>query len=162
MCYPEVPKITPFLEKGALFAEYYKGQLLPTECWFLLDYSLHAQFLLYFTSVLLLIMWSQSASIAWTVTSTAAFYHCWSYTEHSDIWIRYVYIFDINVVCPYEICKFMWFLIWYYVLHMFNSANSTLGYENWYCFISIKFDFQKKRIIGRSFVADVTKFLWLY
>ena len=41
--------------------------------------------LLYFTSVLLWIMLSQPASNAWTVTSTAAFYHCWSYTDHSDL-----------------------------------------------------------------------------
>ena len=34
--------------------------------------------LLYFTSVLLLIMRSQPSLIAWTVTSTAAFYLCWS------------------------------------------------------------------------------------
>ena len=43
-------------------------------------------FLLYFTSDLLLIMRSQPASIERTVTSTtAAFSHCWSYTEHSDL-----------------------------------------------------------------------------
>ena len=47
-------------------------------------------FLLYFTSVLLLKMWSQPASIAWTVTTTATFYYCWNYTEHSDFWIRCV------------------------------------------------------------------------
>ena len=46
--------------------------------------------LLYFTSVLLLIMRSQPSSIAWTVTSTAAFCLCWSYKEHSDLWIRCV------------------------------------------------------------------------
>ena len=44
-------------------------------------------FLLYFTSVLLLIMRSQPVSIVWSVTSTATFYHCWSYTDHSDLWI---------------------------------------------------------------------------
>ena len=27
---------------------------------------------------------------------------------------------------------------------MFDFANSTLGYENLYCFISIKFDIEKK------------------
>ena len=36
------------------------------------------------------IIQSQPASIAWTVTSTAAFYHCWKYTEHSGLWIRCV------------------------------------------------------------------------
>ena len=46
--------------------------------------------LLYFTSVLLLIVQSQPFSFAWTVTSTAAIYHCWSYMEHSDLWIRCV------------------------------------------------------------------------
>ena len=44
--------------------------------------------LLYFASVLLLTMRSQPASITWT--STAAFYHCWSYREHSVFWIRCV------------------------------------------------------------------------
>ena len=44
----------------------------------------------YFASVLLFIMWRQPSSIAWTVTSTAAFYHCSSYMEHSDLWIRCV------------------------------------------------------------------------
>ena len=42
-------------------------------------------FLIYFTSLCLLIMQSQPALIAWTVTSTAAFYHCWSCTEHFDL-----------------------------------------------------------------------------
>ena len=48
--------------------------------------------LLYFISVLLLIMRSQAASIAiaWTVTSTGAFCHCWSYMKHSDLWITCV------------------------------------------------------------------------
>ena len=36
------------------------------------------------------IIQSEPASIAWTVTSTAAFYHCWKYTEHSGLWIRCV------------------------------------------------------------------------
>ena len=27
---------------------------------------------------------------------------------------------------------------------MFNFANSTVGYENWYCFTPIKFDFEEK------------------
>ena len=47
-------------------------------------------FILYFTLVLLLIMRSQPASTEWTITSTAAFSYCWSYTEHSDVWLRYV------------------------------------------------------------------------
>ena len=60
-------------------------------------------FLLYFTLVLLLIMRSQPASIAWTVISTAAFSHCWSYTEHSHLlWIR-CDIFYFNIVCPDDI-----------------------------------------------------------
>ena len=46
--------------------------------------------LLYLTSVLLLKMRSQPASITWTVKSTASFYHCWSYMEHSVLWIRCV------------------------------------------------------------------------
>ena len=62
---------------------------------------------LFFTSVLLLIKRSQPFSIAWILMSTAAFYYCWSYMEHSAL-----YIFDINIVQPYEICEFIWFLIW--------------------------------------------------
>ena len=117
-------------------------------------------FLLYFTSVLVLIMRSQPASITWTVKSTAAFYHCWSYTEHYDSWISALSIFDINIVCLYEIWEFTWFLIWYYTLRMLNFASSTLGYEICYCFISIKFDFERKWIICRHFIAGVRKFLW--
>ena len=45
---------------------------------------------LYFNSVFLLIMWSQPASMAWTVTSAAAFYCYWSYREHSVLLIRCV------------------------------------------------------------------------
>ena len=68
--------------------------------------------LLYFTPVLLLIMWSQPASIAWTVTSTTAFYHWWN-TQNILIYeLDVLYIFYINIVCPYEICEFIWFLIW--------------------------------------------------
>ena len=47
-------------------------------------------FLLHFASVSLLIMRMQPALIAWTVTSTATFYHCLSYTDHSVLWIRCV------------------------------------------------------------------------
>ena len=61
----------------------------------------------FLTSVLLLIMRSQPTSIAWTGTSTAAIYNCWSYIEHSVL-----YIFDTKIVWPYEICEFIWFLIW--------------------------------------------------
>ena len=43
-------------------------------------------------------------------------------------------------------------------LRMLNFFNSTLGYENWYCFISMKFGAEKKWIICRNFVAGVTKF----
>ena len=52
---------------------------------------------------IILIWWSQRficfffiliqfcyASIEWTETSTAVFYHCWSYRGHSDLWIRCV------------------------------------------------------------------------
>ena len=45
---------------------------------------------LYFTSVLWLIIRRQPASNAWTVTSTTAFYHCWSYTEYSNLWSKCV------------------------------------------------------------------------
>ena len=40
-------------------------------------------------------MRSQPASIVWRVTSTAAFYHCWSYSE-----IDVLCIFDTNIVSP--------------------------------------------------------------
>ena len=43
-------------------------------------------------------------------------------------------------------------------LCMLNFGNSTVGYENWYYFISIKFGVEKKRIICWSFVAGVTRF----
>ena len=36
------------------------------------------------------------------------------------------------------------------------KLNETVGYENRYCFISIKFDFEKMWIICRNFVAGVT------
>ena len=44
-------------------------------------------------------------------------------------------------------------------LRMLNFANSTVGYENWYCFVSIKFDVERKRIISRNFASGVTKFM---
>ena len=46
-----------------------------------------------------------------TVTSTAAFYHCWNYAEHSHLLWNRCDIFCINIVCPYEIYEFIWFLI---------------------------------------------------
>ena len=45
--------------------------------------------LLYFTPVLLLKR-SQPSSTVSTGTSTAAFYHCWSYAKYSGLWIRFV------------------------------------------------------------------------
>ena len=33
----------------------------------------------------------------------------------------------------------------YVTSHMLNFDNSTMGYENGYCFIPIKFDIEKKR-----------------
>ena len=39
-------------------------------------------FLIYFTSVLLSMMRSQSVSMAWTVTCVSAFYHSWRYKKH--------------------------------------------------------------------------------
>ena len=68
-------------------------------------------FPLYSTSVLLLKQ-SQPSSTAWAVTSTAAFCHCWGYTKHSDLWIRFVVYVWYKHSFPYEICKFIWFLIW--------------------------------------------------
>ena len=100
--------------------------------------------LLYFTSVLLLIMWSQSASIAWTVTSAAAFYHCWSYKEHSVL-----YIFDIGIVCPYEMCEFIWFSIW---------STSAINLHA-YLILLIQLWAMKT---CRNFVAGVAKYLLIY
>ena len=54
--------------------------------------------ILYFTSVLLLIMRSQPSLIAWTVTSTAAFYLCWSTQNILVYELGAFYIFDINIV----------------------------------------------------------------
>ena len=97
------------------------GELVYVYSTFLVITKVYIFFLLYFTSVLLLIMRSHSASIAWTATSTAAFYHYWSYTEHgSDLSIRCVVyvlykhnlylwnmriclIFDINVNDAYSL-----------------------------------------------------------
>ena len=45
------------------------------------------------------------------------------------------------------------------MLSILNFADSTVGYENWYCFISFKFGVEKKWIICRNVVARVTKFL---
>ena len=44
-------------------------------------------------------------------------------------------------------------------LDMFNFTNSTVVYKNLYCFISIKFGVEKKRIICRNFAVGVIKFL---
>ena len=112
----------------------------------------------FFTSVLSLIMRSQPASIAWTGTSTAAYYHCWSYMEHSVL-----YIFGINIVWSYEICEFIWFLT-STISNLYTCLVLLIqmGYENWYCFISIKFGPAKKWIICRNFVAGVATFLWVY
>ena len=64
----------------------------------------YTSLLLSFTLVLLSIMRSQPTSIAWTVTSTASFCHCWSYTEYCVFnELDVLYIFDINKVCPPEI-----------------------------------------------------------
>ena len=66
--------------------------------------------LLYVTSVLLLKR-SQPSSIVWTVTSTAAFYHCWSFTKHSDLWIRFAayiwYQFDIFITIYANLFDFL-------------------------------------------------------
>ena len=66
----------------------------------------------FFMLLQLLIMQSQPASTAWTVTSTAAFYHCGN-TQNILIYeLDVLHIFYVNIVCLYEICKFTWFLIW--------------------------------------------------
>ena len=43
-------------------------------------------------------------------------------------------------------------------LRMLDFADSTVGYKNWHCFISIKFDVEKKWIICRNFIAGVAIF----
>ena len=63
---------------------------------------------------MLLLMRSQPDSIAWTVTSGAAFYHGWSYTEHSDLSIR-CDMFYINIVCPYDIYIYIYTLYIIYI-----------------------------------------------
>ena len=100
--------------------------------------------LLYFTSVLLLIMRNQSASIAWTVASAAAFYHCWSDKEHSVL-----YIVDIGIVCPYEICEFIWFLI------------STSAIYNLHAYLILLIQLWAMKTC-RNFVAVVAKYLRIY
>ena len=112
----------------------------------------------YFTSVLIEIIRSQPTSIAWIVTSTAAFYHHWNFTEHSML-----YIFNIDIFCPYEICIFIWFFDLINVNNtkswrILNFAYLTVGYDN-RCFISMKFGFDKKWKVFRNFVAGVVIFV---
>ena len=78
--------------------------------------------LLCFTLVLLLKQ-SQPCSIAWTVTSTAAFCHCWSYMKHSDLWIIFVVYIWYWHSFPYEICKFIWLI--------FDLINLNEKYSPW-------------------------------
>ena len=73
----------------------YSTILVITKIYILLFLYIFFLIYIFLTSVLLLIMQSQLASIAWTVTSTAAFYHCWSYTEDSVLWIRFYWIYLI-------------------------------------------------------------------
>ena len=74
--------------------------------------------LVYFTSALLLIMRSQSSSIAWTVTSTTALYHCWSYTKHSDLWIRCIaYIWYLHSLS-------IWDMRIYLIFDLINVNNT--------------------------------------
>ena len=67
--------------------------------------------LLYFTLVLLLIMRSQPVSIAWQQHLQL---HLIIVEVTPNILIDeldVIYIFDINIVYLYEICRFIWFLI---------------------------------------------------
>ena len=66
-------------------------------------------FLLYFVSVSLLIMWRQPASIAGTITSTAVIAEVTRIIRFYQLGV--LCIFDINIVFPYEMCKFIWILI---------------------------------------------------
>ena len=112
----------PIISKGQAFRTDQKKSLLRYKyCWASISNYVYDTivvitkiyiFLLYFTLVLLLIMRSRPASIGWTVTFAAAPYHCCSYTEYLFYDIDVLYIFDVNIVWPYEICEFIWFLIW--------------------------------------------------
>ena len=57
-------------------------------------------------------MRSQPASIAWTVTSAAALYQSWITPNILIYELDALYIIFINIVCPYEICQFIWFMIY--------------------------------------------------
>ena len=112
----------PIISKGQAFRTDQKKSLLRYKYWWasisndvydtIVVITKIYIFLLYFTLVLLLIMRSQPASIGWTVTFAAVPYYCCSYTEYLFYDIDVLYIFDVNIVWSYEICKFIWFLIW--------------------------------------------------
>ena len=114
-CLSQKERFLEPIEKNPYIVNYWWAEVSNYICSTILVITKIYIFLLYFTSVLLLIMRSQPASIAQTLTSTAAFYHCWSYTEYYDLWISALYIFDINIVCLYEICEFIWF--WFDMTH---------------------------------------------
>ena len=55
-------------------------------------------------------MRSQPALIAWTVTSTAVFFIMVEVKRNILIYeLDVLHILDINIVCPYETCEFIWF-----------------------------------------------------
>ena len=60
-----------------------------------------------------------------------------------------LYIFGINIVCPYGISEFIWFFdlrnfsdTQYF--RILNFAYLTVDHENRYFFLSIKFNVEKK------------------
>ena len=103
------------ISKAKIFRAALKKSLLVS--WCLLHYSGDHRDLYISSSLFYLrfvIMWSQHSSIAWTVTSTAAFYHCWRYTEHSDLWIRCV------VYIWYQHSLSLWDIRIYFIFDLIN------------------------------------------
>ena len=90
-----------YLKRKSFYSRLKKKYLFRFNCWWadissyiystsLVITKMHIFILLYFNSVLLLIMRSQPASMSWSLIFEATFYHCWSFTEHSVLWIRCV------------------------------------------------------------------------
>ena len=73
-------------------------------------------------------MRSQPASIVWIVTSTVHFI-IFEVTQNILIYeLDMLYIFDINIVYPCEVCEFIWFLICYYAKICYYAYYATLSY----------------------------------
>ena len=89
----------------------------------------------FFTSTLLLIMQGQPASIAWTGTST--FYHCWCYTKHYVLWIRYfAYILYYYSLLVRDVDIFLFLILTYFTILIFKKSYFRCCNENsrrWIC-----------------------------